>query len=435
MIRVFQFVLLVYSFFVASFAYANAQDELQAVQTAMQQAYEAGSLNEAYNIATTHAFELEGYPLFDLYYGLITLGLQKYAEAQFAFERLVAQYPDQGRLRLEYARTLFHLQHYQQASEQLRYVLDSDPPEGVQENINTFLDTIQKRQRAHFAQWSGLLDVGGGVDSNINSATDLETVSNILLSDSSRSTESSFWSARTGLNYKYPFNQKHALNIGFDSQHKYNEEINDYDYDILQLEASWKISGVNRQFEWGLSYLHMLLDGAAYQSVTGAFGRWRQQWHSNFLTQLSIGYVDKVYDTSVELDSTQPSLNLTFLMPIHQATHSFVIFYQSDQADDNDFDERMRDYAGLAYQYGRTISRSLSFFVGAAYNVSRYQDENSLFLETRSDDSAQVLVGGKWNMSEHLSLHLESTYLDSKSNIEIYEYDRNRSELKIRWEF
>ena len=435
MIRIWQVVILLLFLSMNDDSQANARTSIIDIKVALKKAYESGNLQEAYAIATQHAFDLEGHPDFDFYYGLTSLGLMKYPEAQFAFERLVSTYPNQGRYRLEYARTLFHLRHYDLATDQLETVLAMNPPDTVQKNIHAFLDAITVKRRQKDPRWFGFVDMGSGFDSNINGATDLESIGNIVLSDTSRSTDSSYLSARSSFNYEKPFNQRNGVSFSIDSQHKHNAELSDYNYDTLQLRSSYSVNDDVNRYRYGISYVKVLLDGQGYQSAMGLTTRWSKQWSAKLLSQVGVGYTTKTYDQVSELDSTQPSFNLTLITPFQGFNHALSLVFTQDQAKQSGNDDKMRTFSSIGYQLSKSFSANASVFSGLSYSQAAYQDEHPIFAKTRRDTSTNFLLGGKWNFDKTLTATLEGSLVDNASNLEIYDHDRHRIEVNVRWQF
>ncbi len=94
-----------------------------------------------------------------------------YRRAELMFQRILDRDPKLLRVRLELARTLFMEKKDEQADYHFRLAAAEHPPARVARNILRFREAIRARRA-----WQFNVDVGFAPDSNINSATDKQTV-------------------------------------------------------------------------------------------------------------------------------------------------------------------------------------------------------------------------------------------------------------------
>jgi hypothetical protein len=103
--------------------------------------------------------------------GMTAYAARDYRRAEIMFRRILDRDPRLLRVRLELARTLFMEKKDEQADYQFRLAAGEHPPALVVRNIVRFREAIRARRA-----WRFNFDVGFAPDSNINSATDKETV-------------------------------------------------------------------------------------------------------------------------------------------------------------------------------------------------------------------------------------------------------------------
>jgi hypothetical protein len=94
-----------------------------------------------------------------------------YRNAEQIFRRILDRNPGLLRVRLELARTLFMEKKDEQADYHFRLAAGEHPPQAVLRNIIRFREAIRSRR-----SWRFNFDIGVAPDSNINSATDKESV-------------------------------------------------------------------------------------------------------------------------------------------------------------------------------------------------------------------------------------------------------------------
>ena len=119
----------------------------------------------------------------NFYLGLCAFKLKKYDKAVEAFERVLIKNPNNLRARLEYARSLFYMQNYQESKKQFLMVMEQNIPIEVKQNIRKFLILIDKLQQKNL--YNILLSVGLKYDSNINNDAGSDTVIHDTVFDNS----------------------------------------------------------------------------------------------------------------------------------------------------------------------------------------------------------------------------------------------------------
>lgn len=103
--------------------------------------------------------------------GVNSYAAQDYRRAELLFRRILDRDPKLLRVRLELARTLFMEKKDEQADYQFRLAAGEQPSAAVLRNITRFREAIRARR-----SWRFNFDIGIAPDSNINSATDKESI-------------------------------------------------------------------------------------------------------------------------------------------------------------------------------------------------------------------------------------------------------------------
>jgi hypothetical protein len=107
----------------------------------------------------------------DFVVGMTSYAAHDYRHAEAMFRHILDRDPSLLRVRLELARTLFMEKRDEQADYQFRLAAAAHPPSMVARNIVRFREAIRARR-----SWRFNFDVGFAPDSNINSATDKQSV-------------------------------------------------------------------------------------------------------------------------------------------------------------------------------------------------------------------------------------------------------------------
>lgn len=103
--------------------------------------------------------------------GMIAVAEKRYSDAIEAFRRILADEPNRERVRLELGRAFFLQGDYENAERNFRFARAGDLPDEAKQNVDQYLAAIQRLKR-----WSYGLSLGIADDTNVNAATNLQTV-------------------------------------------------------------------------------------------------------------------------------------------------------------------------------------------------------------------------------------------------------------------
>ena len=145
-----------------------ADFDLQHLQTL----FNSYQREQAYHYASQYLAEKEGDSTFDYMYGVAAIDDGHASQGVFALERVLMQFPDDHLARLELARGYFILEEYARSRQEFEKVLTVNPPKGVRDTTETFLEQIRLKEARYRTTTGGSVALGLGSDSNVNSSTD-----------------------------------------------------------------------------------------------------------------------------------------------------------------------------------------------------------------------------------------------------------------------
>lgn len=388
---------------------------------------------------------------FDFWYGLAAKAAGQKHEAVFAFERVVAQQPDNPRAKLELADSYFQFGNTQQARRLFEEVLASTPPDAVQARIRTYLGAIEARDSQQQTQVRGSLTLAGGYDSNINGST--ATVEHdvgpltVTLDPVSLETDAGFVDARGTLEVVRPVSQRTIQFLNLSAQRRDNDEVfsgGNFDYSQVGLNAGWMLRRgtatwripVGLQALWvegesvlpvnddryvmtlGLEYNRAL---SSHTSLTW-FG---QGGHMHYPSQDDRNTNQLVIGGSYNWASASTPLRVS--TSLHLGT---------DVAEDSDFKYNGRDYATLRATLRYSLSASHLLYGGVGVQFSQYQDDQPVLGFEREDVLADASCGWQWQLERNWQVNADLSYAnnDSADNA-LYDYDRAQVRLGSTWRF
>lgn len=414
------------TFLVVFFSTAHASPIADMKLAIQQQNYQ-----QAYALAQQHP-DYEGDPDFDYYYGLSAVQVGDFYSALFIFERLSHAYPEQLRYRVELARAHVMLQHWDAAEAHFVYVLSQQPPAIVVQRIEAFLQHIEQQRHRQHSQWHHVLRLGGGYDSNINSATRqseidvLDGLFTALLNKEQRETSSAFQQLSMMSLWLKPISKTQQFSAHVHGSYKHNQ-VN-RDYDLGQLTGYGRFEQRHHDHRWSLQ--------AGVQQLWLAERQYQQQWHTTagweYLasphwqpeTRLTLRQQSNRQNDDLDLTRIELNQSLRYQQPHWHARMTLLA-----QHDTNQEKQLARDTQGiqLSSHYQLTPRHALlAMAQWQQHHYSKRLPSSHLFAanERRHDDSQLLWISYHYQWSKQLGLFLQTSYQRSNSNIEIYDYNR-----------
>lgn len=407
-----------------------------------------GKAQQAYELALKYRDQLEGNPVYDLYYGLAAIDSGKLSEGVLALERVVSINPGNLRARLELARGYFLLREDVRARQEFETVLKKNPPAQVVNNIRPYLRLIRLRESQYRSTGGAYVEFGLGHDTNINSATAGNSFFSPLFgvlnfADSSREISDDFFRVTAGGKLVHPFEVGKQLVLGLDVSGRYNSDSDNDAFDSelwnAYVNVSWRegknlfaVSGQLQEYE---------LDDLDNRSLFSLSGEWSHEIdkQTNWISQLQVAQLD--YPDASLRNSTLYVLGTGLT---HQYTTawrpavsaSVYLGYESAHSDtDAGHANAERNYGGirLAGQVIPTSNTSISASVSA--ETGHYDAENIFTGKTRNDDLYQAALTGRYLVDDNWSLGAGVYYTRQDSNTTLNDYDRTVTEITARYTF
>lgn len=152
-------------------------DEADPLLIEARQAVRAGDAARAYELFGHMVRAHPDSELVNFELGIAALAAGKTSHAAIAFERALTINPDNDRTRIELARACFMMKQYQRSAQEFRTVLSHNPPDGVKENIASFLAKIEQAARKTWqTRITAQLAIGGVYDDNVNVGPDSQVI-------------------------------------------------------------------------------------------------------------------------------------------------------------------------------------------------------------------------------------------------------------------
>lgn len=361
--------------------------------------------------------------------GLIALETGDHDGAIRRFRQLLQENPNLVRVRLELARALYLKGDDAAADYHFRQAQAGKVPPAVLANISRFRHAIDQRRR-----WSASFEIGLAPDTNVNAATDDETVDifglPFTLDKQARESSGVGITAGGTLALRNRFRPDAAILTRVAARHT-DYDGSDFDDTAVSLDMGPSLDtpsvrlrpailGTLRWFGHDL-YLRSIGGGLGLESLAAR----RTGWRTFFDVRRNS------YPGNPELTGTAVSLAAELLHPLGPASYAFTSLSLARE------NARAEPYANVSARlgagYGRDFSGGLTV-IGFVEAGGAWHDEPfAAFGKTRKDQRwrASLNVARRdWQLAG-FSPVLRYSFVRNDSNIPVYDYTRHRVEIVI----
>lgn len=404
---------------------------------------ESSQFEQAYQTALRNP-QLIGDVHFDFVYGLAALGSGHVPEGVLALERHLAAVPANDRARLELARGYFLLGEYARARSEFEFVLRYDPPLGVRENIARFMQAMELRD-SDLARSSSRLyaEFGLGHDSNVNGGTyhDSVQVGGLVepLEPGSRGRPDEFVQLAAGGQKTMRVSNRLSVFAGFDIDHKQNFQLRDFDLSsanvtvgFSQIDGRWLYRGTlsytnqlvaerrNRETLAVNGEANINIDSATTMTLLGQYAEYRHP-ASDAVRDARATTLGAMVTRAFSDVAGAPSVGLRFSWT-----------QEDNLAVRRDLSRQMpvlRLFGAISPAENWRIASGLTLL------SPRYGAEDVFFGNTRSDTTTIFDLSATYALAPRWTLRGEFVGYRTRSNQNLYEYNRQTVALKSRYQY
>lgn len=378
----------------------------------------------------------------NFYLGRAAYETGRYEEAVMAFERILIVAPEAAPVKLELARAYLQLGSREIAKQYFKEVQATNPPEQVWKTIQPYLDIIASSEKRHII--NGTLTVGHAWDDNARSAPVSDRIpiglfEFTLTGQSAKPQDDQVNTATLVLNHlykndNYPFVWKTAAT-------SYNALYQSlYDLNINYLGLATGPVFEKDTFIWDMQLLGSYIDVEhdRYQSSLGAATSFTAMLTNNLLATCGLKIEEKNNYADPERDATNLFLSAGPVL-IDGPNRVSLNFIRESEVADGEINSY--DRFGWKVHYDRELPYDLAFYAGFGYTNTDYEMTHPFFQVYRSDEVQELTAGLSrvlWQnqaKGQVLIAQLGHTYTDSVSNIALYTYRKNVTELSLTVSF
>lgn len=397
---------------------------------------------DAYRLLAQQELAFAGQPDYDYLFGVAALDSGRTDEAIAAFQRVLAQDPEDAGARLELGRAYFESGDRAQARPHFQALVARDPPAAIgRPSIGAMAKAyLRAMETARAGGWSGGFEFGSGYDSNANASTDDETFLGVTLDPDNVETSSPFLQLGGWLDHALPVGQSSALATHARIGQRWNTDASFVNQTVASLDTTLRVGSGPTVFSIGGGGYYGLLDGDAHHwgvSIDLALSRdFGEGWRTTGLLRAgTLRYDDSFSSLSVmEVDQQLAALSL---QRAGQAGYfGMTVFAGTDDPRESG-SAYGNDRLGFQMQAGSQSASGHGAQFQLGYQEVDYDDTPGFFGTDRSDDIWYAAITGEvsdWPAAG-MSLLPRVTWYQDDSSIPLYEYDRIEFGLTLRRSF
>jgi len=397
---------------------------------------------QAYRLLLPLEPQRAGEPEFDYLLGIAALDSGHRERAIFALERVLAVQPDNALARAEIARAYLAVGEKDTARKEFETVKREPIPAAAKATIDRYLSAIRASEST---QVQGFIELGIGSDSNVNSATGssqiaLPSFGGIIatLNPAATSQKDSFGTVLGGINFTRKLNERWSLVGGAAANGKFNRQYDQFDTLTLDgnLGARWSkdddavtLAAQMQSFE---------LDNARYRDSRGLVAQWQHSLDERRQLSAYLQYAQLRYPSQSIRDANRGIVGAAYAQAFSSRL-SPVLFLSAYGGTEKELADGVPHLGhrpwGIRVGGQFKPAEGWTVFGGVDYEERRYGGPEPIFLATRKDRQTDLRLGASYLLRAGMTLILQASDTDNKSNIELYRFRRTLATASVRFDF
>ncbi|RIV91448.1 DUF560 domain-containing protein [Aurantiacibacter xanthus] len=402
--------------------------------------YQAGRSQDAFALLIPLQATRAGDADYDLALGIAAADSGHPAEAVIALQRVLAIQPDNAQARAELARAYALAGDIDTARAEFDTAMqDPSLPDPVRQRFDQIVRNYDRQIAGGGSDVSGFLDLTSGFDSNVNAATDLDSIVIPLfagfgpgqLGANAQATDAAYLEAVGGISAVSGVSRQTRLFGSLLANIRENLEAG-FDQAAATGTAGVAHTLANRDVvSLSVQGQQFWLGGDSFRQAIGVIGQYTHRLEGGRALSVSGEVFRQNFDNDPLRDSNRYGAGVTY------AARTFVLSAAGGR-------EETRRSAGdhLSYTYGRAnlafelpAGDRVAVVGGIGGQIRGYDADDPLFLTAREDEQLDASLGLKFRMTGNVYARPRVTYTRNWSNIALYDYERFTASFGIRAEF
>ena len=400
-----------------------------------------GQMAEAYALLAPQLPTRAGDVDYDYAFGVAATDTGHSADAILAFQRVLAVQPGNAQARAEIARAYARAGDAESARAQFDTVLD-DPsiPDPVRQRFNRIVRDLDTVRSGGATDVTGFVEASGGYDGNINTATNLTSITLPIfsflgpasLSGAAVSQDGGFGGVAGGISVRTPLSAQTSLFASLLGDSRFNTRNSDFDQVSGTGTAGIAHTLANRDvLSLSGQYQEFWLGGDHYRTAYGAIGQYTKRLAGGRALSFGLQYYRLDYASDPLRDADRYSASISYAGRIALISLSGG----KEQVRERSADNLSNGFVGLRGGIEKPLSSTLAVVMGAGIEGRWHDADDPLFLKARRDTQLDGSLAVKLLVTRTVYLKPGVSYTRNFSNIDLYDYRRFTATLAIRADF
>jgi len=440
----FKYVVLSLMLSVPTLAFSANDISTDNYQAKAQALIKAGDYKAAYNLLEPLESEHSGEVEFDYMLGLAAVESGQVTRGVFALERVLAQQPNHINARAEIAKAHFKLGEVSTSKAEFTSLRDDKPTSEISMAVDRYLNAVDKALGLT-TTFGAFLDVGVGLDSNVNSATNASTVAIPIffnlpatLPNGARKQSDQFLSVAGGVSVRQPVTSNTAAFGSISGSEHINNSAHDFDIGQLNLNVGLEYKKYIDTFTLAAQYDNISVDDDRFRKSAGFTGQWQRVFDDAnqggvYVQGSRISYIDN----SIR-DANRYILGANWAH-IFAGDRSPLLFLGAyigqEDARDSAADFLDQDIYGLRLGAQLSITPKWVAFAAGGYEKRNNDADDPAFLRERQDDQYDASLGLRFTPVRTWLIKPQISYIKNSSNITLNDYERATLSINVRHDF
>ncbi|MBU0556721.1 MAG: DUF560 domain-containing protein [Alphaproteobacteria bacterium] len=414
------------------------------VDTLVKQALDlhaAQQADAAYRLLAPALEQRSADPDYNYILGLAAADSGQVADAILAFQRVLATNPDHAQARAELARAYAMAGDIDTAREQFDTVVnDPSLPDPVRQRFDRIVRDYDRQISGGGSSVSGFVDVSGGYDSNINGATDAETIVIPLfaafgpgaLGAAAREQDKPFYEIQAGVSGVTAISRQTRLFASLLGNWRDNVESRPFDQAAITGTGGIGHTLANRDvISFSVQGQQFWLGHDSFRQSYGAIGQYTKRLKSGEALSVSAEFFRLNFDNDPLRDANRYGVGISY------AARTMIVSLSGghEETRRNAGDHLSFDYLRVNFGIEQPIYTNVSIVAGLGGQLRRHDKADPLFLGKRHDEQIDLSAGLKFKIAENLYARPRVSYTRNWSNFALYSYERATVSVGVRHEF
>lgn len=410
-----------------------------------------GNSQAAYDLLIPQEAQRAGEEAYDLLLGVAAADIGRSTNAVFALERVLAVNPNNARARAEIARAYFALGEVKTAREEFDTVKKQGVPPEVEKTIERFMTAVARLDEADQMTLKAYVEGSVGWDSNANGATKDSQVAvpgfagTFTLNDAGTKQSDGYFGLAAGVNARIPLDPRMALLAGASVNQRLNDTWNEFDTQSLDGSLGVAVKDDKDLYTITAQGGTFWYDKQRYRNTYGLSAQWQHNYNQRTQGTAFVQYAEMHHGPGAGLYGSpaneRDARRWTVGVGGAHALQDFkTVLYASVYAGIEDaylqetaaLDQNIYGVRGGAqYQWQDDIS----LFANTSFETRRNKDDDVSFATPRADQTVTLSLGVTYQPTKQWRITPQYQYVDNRSNIAVFAYQRDVVSLTARYEF